>query len=79
MNKFIDRGEGGNLRGAKPRWVRRLAIYPLFVVLFTALNQCSAPRPAIPITGLSSDFRPLRSQFNQDSGKVRLLLLLDPT
>ena len=28
---------------------------------------------------LDAQFQPLRAQFNRDAGKVRLLILLDPT
>lgn len=28
---------------------------------------------------LDAQFKPLREQFNSDAGKVRLLILLDPT
>jgi len=53
----------------------------LFLLLCAALlfSQCSAPQRNIPLTRLSSEFQPLRAEFNQDAGKVRLLLLVDPT
>ncbi len=35
------------------------------------------PAPALPV--LDASFEPLRAAFNRDSGRVRLLLLLDPT
>jgi hypothetical protein len=50
-----------------------------FLALVAGLTQCSPPQREIPFTKLSSGFQPLRAQFNQDVGKVRLLLLLDPT
>lgn len=37
------------------------------------------PAEALPYPALGPDLEPLRTQFNQDVGKVRLLLLLDPT
>jgi hypothetical protein len=62
------------IRTAKPRLV------VLFLLAFlSGLTHCSAPKQEIPLTRLSSDFQPLRSQFNRDAGRVRLLLLLDPT
>ena len=56
------------------------AVARLFLVaLLLGLIQCSkSTERQIPVTRLSSDFEPLRAQFNRDAGKVRLLLLLDP-
>jgi hypothetical protein len=51
----------------------------LVAALLFSLVCCSPPAIEPPITRLSSDLGPLRTQFNQDAGKVRLLLLLDPT
>ena len=51
-------------------------------VLALGLSGCSRrgmPGADLPLTKLASDFEPLRSQFNRDAGKVRVLLLLDPT
>ena len=60
----------------------RLATLAVAVMLAAVLAGC-APRHAawldLPLPKLSSDFEPLRSQFNQDAGKVRVLMLLDPT
>jgi hypothetical protein len=33
----------------------------------------------VPLTDLSSGIDPLKNAFNNDVGKVRLMLLLDPT
>jgi len=52
----------------------------LFAALLLCLAQCSKTNERqIPVTRLDADFEPLRTQFNKDAGKVRLLLLLDPT
>ena len=52
----------------------------LVVVLLLGLTQCSRPAARqILVTRLTSSFEPLRAQFNRDAGKVRLLILLDPT
>ncbi len=60
--------------------IRRSAGVWVVFALATLLAGCnSTPKRLVPITGLSSNFEPLRSQFNQDAGKVRLILLLDPT
>jgi len=52
-----------------------------WVVLLLALLLCLSPQADsdAPIEQLGPDAEPLRSQFNQDAGSVRLLLLLDPT
>jgi hypothetical protein len=42
-----------------------------------ALASCSSPEIS-PLSLEASD-RPLQGQFNRDAGRVRLLLLLDPT
>lgn len=41
--------------------------------------RCSSPERELPVAKLSNEFEPLRSEFNNDAGKVRLLLILDPT
>lgn len=49
----------------------------LAVLLVAAgLLRAQAP-PAFPEMG--KDFAPLRADFNRDAGRVRLVLLLDPT
>jgi hypothetical protein len=58
----------------------RRALALLFAALILGLAQCSKSNERqIPVTRLSKDYEPLRAQFNRDTGKVRLLLLLDPT
>lgn len=55
------------------------------ILLPAALSLCllaglapAGSQPA-PFPELDPNLEPLRSRFNQDVGKVRLLLLLDPT
>jgi hypothetical protein len=63
----------------RPTLYRR-ALALLFAALILSLAQCSKTNERqIPVTRLSTGFEPLRAQFNRDGGKVRLLLLLDPT
>jgi hypothetical protein len=57
----------------------RRKILGLVTALLFSLACCSPPAIQPPVTRLSTDLGPLRAQFNQDAGKVRLLLLLDPT
>lgn len=52
-------------------------ILPLAGLLLMALASCSPPE--ISTLSLAYSDAPLRSQFNRDAGRVRLLLLLDPT
>jgi hypothetical protein len=64
------------------RSAARLAATAFAVVLALGLAGCSRrglPGSNLPLTTLSSDFEPLRTQFNKDAGKVRVVLLLDPT
>lgn len=65
--------------GAGMFWPNTRGIRLLCVALVFALCHCSPHRAEIPLTRLSSDFQPLRAQFNHDAGDVRLILLLDPT
>ena len=48
-------------------------------LLLLGCASCSSPGRGLPLTVLSNDLEPLRTEFNQDAGKVRLLLLVDPT
>jgi len=57
----------------------RGAILALAALLLLGSANCSAPGHGLPLTVLSNDLEPLRTEFNQDAGKVRLLLLVDPT
>lgn len=53
----------------------------LLAVLAVALLASGVPVWTQPeaFPELSRQLEPLRSRFNEDAGKVRLLLLLDPT
>ena len=61
---------------------RQSALY-LAALLVLSLARCSSVRsPEFPLTTLSAGpagLDPLRKAFNDDVGKVRLMLLLDPT
>ncbi|HEV2492517.1 MAG TPA: hypothetical protein VG204_05535 [Terriglobia bacterium] len=61
---------------------QRLATAVIAATLAAVLSGCS-PRHAawldLPLPTLSNDFEPLRTRFNKDAGKVRVLMLLDPT
>jgi len=56
--------------------MRRLLV-PLAVLL--AIAGCALPGPARPHTTLGAQASPLRTDFNDDEGKVRLVLLVSPT
>lgn len=56
----------------------RRRVQALLVVAVLVLAACSSG-PETPLTSLAQGTEPLRSAFNRDAGKVRLLLLLDPT
>jgi hypothetical protein len=52
---------------------------PLSVAtLFAALTLATACGPR-PYASLSESAEPLRSQFNQDVGRVRIMMLVAPT
>ena len=61
-----------------PKTARSVTL-ALAAVLLLGLATCSAPGHRLPLTVLSNDLEPLRTEFNKDAGKVRLLLLVDPT
>ncbi len=48
------------------------------VLTLLACASCG-PQKTLPVTTLSADLEPLKTEFNKDYGKVRLILLLDPT
>jgi hypothetical protein len=50
----------------------------LAVTALLVLAACSTG-PPIQMNSIGEGLETLRSRFNQDTGKVRLLLLLDPT
>jgi len=58
--------------------MKKKTVSALAVLLVAALGASSqAPAPALP--SLEKEFAPLRADFNRDAGRVRLVLLLDPT
>jgi len=65
-----------------PKWagagLTTLCLAALIVICF---SHCSSLRrdADVPLTQLSGSLDPLRDAFNKDAGKVRLILLLDPT
>ncbi len=61
-----------------PKTARSVTL-ALVAVLLLGSTNCSAPGHGLPLTALSNDLEPLRTEFNKDAGKVRLLLLVDPT
>ena len=65
----------------KPNWLRRwtgLCLAAL-VVLCCSCSFSHRQGAGVPLTELKGNLDPLRTAFNQDVGKVRLMLLLDPT
>ena len=59
-------------------WTSRLgatALLALAVLLLAAPGRAQAQ----DFPELSEQLEPLREQFNADAGKVRLILILDPT
>lgn len=56
---------------------RKILSLPILLLIW--LSCCSRPERQLSVTRLQHDFEPLQAAFNQDAGKVRLLLLLDPT
>ena len=54
-----------------------LAGLPLLAGIFLAAVALPAQAQDYPV--LDEQLEPVREQFNADAGKVRLLLLLDPT
>ena len=55
----------------------RRKILSLASLLLLAFTCCSPPE--VSTLSLASSDAALRSQFNRDAGRVRMLLLLDPT
>ncbi len=72
-------------RVSAPRWVwARLTSLCLAALVVLGFSHCSSLRHGadLPLTALSGSpggLDPLKSAFNKDVGKVRLMLLLDPT
>lgn len=62
----------------RSRWSRITVQLAVFGALFLpALAQVRAQQRALP--ALDEKFDPLRTQFNRDIGKVRLIVIVDPT
>jgi hypothetical protein len=55
----------------------RGALMPVGILI--GVLACCTSHPKFPLTTLASNLEPLRTQFNQDVGRVRLMLLIDPT
>lgn len=63
---------------------RRIDVLRRWAFIFAATvlilpPSCAPPQSKIPVVPISSTLEPLKTDFNRDVGKVRLLLLLDPT
>lgn len=58
--------------------VQRGGRFLVALLLAAGLAPARAESPAAYAT-LGEHWEPLRGEFNRDAGKVRLLLLLDPT
>ena len=54
-----------------------IVLFVLSVGLLLGAAPGRAQAPEFPV--LSEQLEPLREQFNADAGKVRLILILDPT
>src|SRR5712692_575883 len=60
------------------KWSRNSALMALLGALFLAgLGPAQAQQKALP--ALDQKLDPLRARFNQDVGKVRLIVIVDPT
>lgn len=66
----------GNIANSRWRWVI-IAVVLLATVAAVVIGSFS-PEPNLTLTNLNN-VSELREQFNQDAGKVRVLLLLSPT
>ena len=61
----------------KKRFVRTLGA--VVVALLVMAGACSNKPNSPPKLSYTTDLKELRDRFNQDKGKVRLLLILSPT
>lgn len=60
------------------RWIRNAALMTVVSALFfLTLTATCAQQQALP--ALDQHLDPLRTRFNQDVGKVRLIVIVDPT
>ena len=62
----------------KKRFVETITLGILAALLALA-GGCSKKASPPPKLSYSTDLKELRDRFNQDKGKVRLLLILSPT
>lgn len=62
----------------KKRFVGTITLGAL-VALLALAGGCSKKASAPPKLSYSTDLNELRDRFNNDKGKVRLLLILSPT
>jgi hypothetical protein len=62
----------------KKRFVGAITLGVL-VALLALAGGCSKKASAPPKLSYSTDLKELRDRFNNDKGKVRLLLILSPT
>lgn len=60
------------------QWNRKIVVLPALAVLLLAGAPPIATQEK-PYPELDKQIQPLKNQFNADAGKVRLLLILDPT
>ena len=63
----------------KKRFVGAISLGVLVVALLALAGGCSKKASAPPKLSYSTDLKELRDRFNNDKGKVRLLLILSPT
>jgi hypothetical protein len=57
-----------------------LVLLGIVALLLAALYYFETPPDNAPaVAALGVNFEPLRAAFNADAGKVRLLMILDPT
>lgn len=61
------------------RFVQAVGLGVLVVALFLIVGACAKKSSLPPKLSYSSDLKELRDRFNNDKGKVRLLLILSPT
>jgi hypothetical protein len=51
----------------------------LGVIAASALGACAGPVSHTPFEDIQDGGEPLRAAFNDDAGKVRIMLLVSPT
>jgi hypothetical protein len=60
------------------KWHREAAVFAVFATMLAA-GALPVGTQEKPFPELDPQSQPLKNQFNADVGKVRLLLILDPT